>query len=242
MDNFERLFKEPRKHSNINDKKNLLGAMDKEISEMTNSDWFKMKTFAVKYYQMGDYSSALSHLDQAIKTNPDHYFLFKLRAKIKEDSGNADGAILDYKESLSVSTSDSYSAYNQIAINYLTLKEFERALLAFDIAIELKESLLNNGIDETVIPSHVDGVPYNIDGEKMYTNRANVKLSLEDYQGCLNDCKKAIEINPDYSNSYFIAGLLFSKLDINEESLKALKKAESLGHTQATYIIQELFG
>jgi tetratricopeptide (TPR) repeat protein len=65
--------------------------------------------------------------------------LFEVRAKFKEDSGDAEGAIQDYKTSLHY-RNDAYNIYNQIALNYFRLKQFEKALLAFNTLGALKEA------------------------------------------------------------------------------------------------------
>jgi Tfp pilus assembly protein PilF len=69
----------------------------------------------------------------------------------------------------------------------------------------------------------------------MYTNRVNVKLSLHDFQGCSDDCQKAISVNPEYSNSYFILGLLFLTVEQQNNAFKAFKVAESRSSTSNKY-------
>jgi tetratricopeptide (TPR) repeat protein len=196
---------------------------------------------AVDAHREKNYSIAIKYINNAIQENSDHHHLYNVRANIQEDAGNALAAINDYKKALYVSGSDWYASYNQIAINYLNRKEFNRALIAFDIAIELKTKLENDGINENVMPYIVDGVVSRVDSEKMFTNRANVKLSLQDFQGCVDDCQKAVFANPEYSNSYFILGLLFMTVGQQDDALKAFKVADSKGHPQAKNIINQYF-
>jgi tetratricopeptide (TPR) repeat protein len=196
-------------------------------------------TLGVNCYNSNDYPNSLNYLNKAIQNNSKHPHLFEIRANVKEDFGDLQGAIDDYKESLRLSGSDWYSIYNQIAVNYLNLKQFEKALTAFDIAIDLKNSL---GLPEDNLPNYSDGVVMKVDAERMYTNRANTKLSLKDYQGCMDDCKIAIQINPKYSNSYLVLGLLFYSNDQNENSYKFLKQSELLGNRQASLTLNKLFG
>jgi tetratricopeptide (TPR) repeat protein len=158
--------------------------------------------------------------------------LFEVRAKFKEDSGDAEGAIQDYKTSLHY-RNDAYNIYNQIALNYFRLKQFEKALLAFNIAIELKDNHEKQGLSDDLVPLFVDGAVQKVPKEVMLSNRANAKLNLGDFQGCLDDCDMAIEINPDYSNSYFVAGIMFLQVNQPNSALGALKEAERLGNVQA---------
>lgn len=179
-----------------------------------------------------DYSSNLNGFDYAL--------LLSIEANKKEKFRNYAGAINDYKESLRVDPKDWYITYNQIAVNYLMLEQFEKSRVAFDIAIELKEKWHRSGIDETDIPYTASGMVTKVSGERMYSNRAKVRLILGDYQGCLDDCHRAIEMNPYFSNSYFIMGLLFMHLDELENAYQALDQADSLGHPQALLVLQQL--
>jgi len=208
---------------------------------MTESEWVKNLFRGINSYKLKDYSNAIRFLDKAIQENSANQHLFQVRANIKEDSGDTIGAINDYKKALYISGRDWYAIYNQIAINYLNRKEFKNALKAFDISIELKNKLISEGFDENILPYLQNGVVNRVDFEKMYTNRANVKLSLQDFQGCADDCTKAIEINPNYSNSYFIFGLLFLTVEQMENAYKLLQMAENKGHNQAGKIIQQYF-
>lgn len=179
-----------------------------------------------------DYCSPLDDFDQSM--------MFSIEASKKEKVGDHAGAIRDYKSSLLVDTGNWYITYNQIAINYLALEQFKEAHIAFDIAIELKEELCTYGADETDIPYSASGVVTKVSKELMYSNRAKVRLILGDYPGCLNDCNKAIKINPYFSNSYFIAGLLFMHTDQLEDAYQSLDQADALGHPQALLVIQQL--
>lgn len=179
-----------------------------------------------------DYDSALNCFDYGI--------VLSIQASKKERSGDYAGAINDYKESLREDVRDWYITYNQIAINYLMLEHYEKARIAFNIAIELKRKLQLSGVDEIDIPYVASGVVTNVSEERMYSNRAKVRLILGDYKGCLADCNKSIEINPYFSNSYFITGLLYMHIDQPENAYQALDQADSLGHPQALLVIQQL--
>jgi tetratricopeptide (TPR) repeat protein len=237
MDYYQRLFNTVRPMVN---KRSGLPNFE-EVKNLLESEWSKNYMLGVNAYQQKNYQSAVSYLDKAIQENQSQSFLYYTRANIKEDSGDASGAIADYKKSLELSGNDWYTTYNQIAINFLNKKDFTDALKAFDIAIELKANLKDKGINENLLPYLQDGVVLRVDSEKMYTNRANVKLSLRDFQGCYNDCVKAIELNPEYANSYFILGLLYLTIEQTENAYKALKIAEAKGHNMATNVINRFF-
>ena len=239
MDNFERLFGETREKKSSS---HSLESLRKEFEDLMTSGWYKLMKQGVKFSESGDYQNALDCINFAIKQKPKHYHLLQVRAKIQENSGNPSEAIQDYKESLIVSGSDSYSVYNQIAINFLYQQKFEKAIASFDIAIELKKGLISAGIIEESIwdSSTVDGVVIYVPFEKMYINRANAKMSLENYQGSFEDCMSAIEANPEYSNSFYVLGLLYFNINQEEKALESFNKAHDLGHPKAKLAVKQL--
>ena len=238
MDNFERLFGETRE---IKRSSHSLESLSKQFEDLMTTDWYKLMKQGARFSELGDYQNALNCLNSAIQQKPKHHHLLQVRAKIKENLGNFAGAIQDYKESLIVSGSDWYSIYNQIAINFLYQQNFEKAIMSFDIAIELKKGLISAGIiEESILDSStVDGAVKYVPFEKMYINRANAKMSLENYQGSFDDCRSAIEANPEYSNSYYVLGLLYININQEEKALEAFNKAHNLGHSKAKLAIQQ---
>ncbi len=237
MDNFEILFNEKRPQK----EKSLDFGKLADFKENLNIEWYSNLQKGLNAYNSKDFPMAIAFLNKVLEYKSDNANLFKIRAKIKEDSEDPNGAISDYKKALYISGNDTYTTYNQIGINYTTLKEFNKSLIAFNIAIEQKLEIQQNGLDESLMPYIHDAIVMKVDFEKMYTNRANVKLSLQDFESCADDCNSAIKINPEYSNSYFIFGLLFLTVEQNDNALELLKIAESKGHKHAKTLINQYF-
>jgi tetratricopeptide (TPR) repeat protein len=120
------------------------------------------------------------------------------------------------------------------------MKEFATSIVAFDIAIELKNDLHKRGIDESVFPYTTDGVAQKVDYERIFTNRANAKLALGDLQGALDDCNLAIKTNPSYSNSYIVAGIILANAGQTQQALNALSKAQQMGNPNALNLIHQI--
>jgi tetratricopeptide (TPR) repeat protein len=236
MENYQKLFNQERPQK----EKNLDFGNLSELEKNLKSEWNSELQKGLNAHNEKNYPMAITFLNKAIELKSDNPNLYKIRAKIKEDSEDTNGAISDYKKSLYIS-SDIYTTYNQIGINYTKRKEFDKALIAFNIAIEQKFEIQQNGIDESLIPYIQDAIVMKVDYEKMFTNRANVKMSLQDYEGCADDCNSAIKINPEYSNSYFVFGMLFLTVEQNDNALKLLKIAESKGHKHASKLISQFF-
>ncbi len=234
MDNYERLFRETRILKSESEN------FQKRFENMKETININLIT-SIEFFKKMDYKNAIDFITKAILETPENSNLWKQRGRIKEKAKLFEESIEDYKKSLFISGKDSYSTYNQIALNYMKLNVFDKALIAFDIAIEKKLELEKKGIDENLIPYEIDMFIMKVDFEKMYVNRANVKLSLKDYQGCSDDCNIAIKTNPEYSNSYFIAGLLFLNVEEKESAYKMLRIAENKGHSLALKAINHYF-
>ncbi|MCB9361436.1 MAG: hypothetical protein H6587_12040 [Flavobacteriales bacterium] len=235
MDNYQKLFEEQRPPTNNSNK---LPNTD-DLNSILESGWLKDKIQGIAAYKEKDYATALSFLNKAIEENSDNQHSLLLRAAIKQDMGDSEGAISDYKKSLYL-YGDWYSTYQQIGLIYFKNNNFDKAIIAFDISIDLKTNL---ELDEKALP-HIDnsGVIYRFEFEVMYTNRGNAKLNIKDVQGCANDCLKAKEFNPEYANSYFICGLALLEVNQNEAAMNLLGIADNLGHPLTDALFKKIMG
>jgi Tfp pilus assembly protein PilF len=65
---------------------------------------------------------------------------------------------------------------------------------------------------------------------RVYVNRAGTRFP-DDLQGVLQDCNKAIELDPAYKNAYFLRGMATSALGNHEQACKDYYRAIELGFT-----------
>merc|ERR1712109_92438 len=68
-----------------------------------------------------------------------------------------------------------------------------------------------------------------------YCNRAAAYTSLTNYEEALQDCKKAISFDPDYSKAYSRMGLIYSKINLYNESENCYEKALGLEPDNESY-------
>lgn len=68
-----------------------------------------------------------------------------------------------------------------------------------------------------------------------YCNRAAAYTSMENYEEALQDCKKAISFDPDYSKAYSRMGLIYSKINLFAESENCYEKALKLEPDNESY-------
>ena len=65
---------------------------------------------------------------------------------------------------------------------------------------------------------------------RAYINRASTRFP-KDMQGALEDCNKAVSLDPDYKNAYFLRGLALYSLGKKEEACADFSTAINLGFT-----------
>lgn len=68
-----------------------------------------------------------------------------------------------------------------------------------------------------------------------YCNRAAAYTSMENFEEALQDCKKAISFDPEYSKAYSRMGLIYSKINLYAESENCYEKALKLEPNNESY-------
>ena len=72
----------------------------------------------------------------------------------------------------------------------------------------------------------------------VYYNRANVKLTLQDFQRAIDDYSRAIQLEPELAEAYYNRALTLLFLKENKLACKDLSKAGELGITEAYNVIK----
>ncbi len=91
---------------------------------------------AIEYIGSKEYAKALSLLNKGIEKMPEDYRLYDLRGTIYHRSGKPTEAVADYDMAISLQQND-FSLYYGRGMSLLKLKDYELALLDFEIAAEL---------------------------------------------------------------------------------------------------------
>ena len=83
--------------------------------------------------------------------------------------------------------------------------------------------------------------PYRINPKlaEAYKNRGGVKGKLNDYRGAIEDCNKAIEINPKFPGAYFDRGIAEILLGQKDSGCLDLSKAGELGLVDSYALIKK---
>ncbi|MCX8084713.1 MAG: tetratricopeptide repeat protein [Calditerrivibrio sp.] len=97
-----------------------------------------------------------------------------------------------------------------------------------EMAIEVLSEYLSNNDDTT---------------GQAYFYRGLAHYDLGDFPEAVSDIKRAIEINPNYSQYYFRLGMAYSRMFQHNEGIKALEKAIKMNNknTRAKFLLGTLY-
>ena len=73
----------------------------------------------------------------------------------------------------------------------------------------------------------------NVLSAPIWDTRGEIYYKLGEYEKCIKDMNKAISIDKEADNSYYLRGLAKIKIGKSEEGCKDLSKAGELGKTEA---------
>ena len=136
----------------------------------------------------------------------------------KYDSGNYQGAILDYTKAIEIDPNNANAFVNRGIAKGDSKKGFLDAISDFSKAI---------AIDPKYAPA--------------YYNRGRVKFNMEDFLGAISDYSKAIENNPKYTDAYVYRGV--TKKTIGNGKMEGAcsdwRKAASLGDMDAAEWVRD---
>jgi tetratricopeptide (TPR) repeat protein len=171
-------------------------------------------------FSLGNYVEAISNYTIAINNSkqPDPTFYF-YRSLAKEEKNDIYGAISDLEMAIelyekNIDKKDTYktdlaTALNNKAWNLIKLKRYNEATPFIDKSLEM---------------NNTSWYSWDTKGELEYL--------LGNYNNCITAMSKAINIKPN-SNSYFLRGKSYIKLNQKENGCKDLSKAGELGQKDA---------
>lgn len=183
---------------------------------------------AIDFYRANQISDARSEIEKCIDAEPSNQNSYFYYGYILEEIPDYVRARSAYLKSLSICPAQCWVSF-RLGICYISLKNYESAVLYFTQALN------------DFYPFSESLVGYELHKEQIYTNRAIAYANLEEADKAIEDCTVAIEINSNYSNSFFIRGLEYLKRDQMNEAEIDLNKALSLKHPKAASILAEYF-
>lgn len=118
--------------------------------------------------------AAIADLDAAIKLKPGYHDAYNLRANVKLEKGDLDGALADYSKAIALSPKTA-GYYTNRAKLLVRRKDAKGALadMAKVLALRPKD-------------------------ERAYMDRGEIKMGARDYAGALKDFDKSLALKPDF--------------------------------------------
>ena len=154
--------------------------------------------------QIGDHTTALELINQAIALEPLDAELFANRAAIETQAGQYLPALVSYEIAIALAPGNADNYYNRGCLHH-EQKHYEAALADYGKAIELE-------------PRHA----------KAYGNRGATNKMLERYEAGLADIEKAIAINPADACHHNNRAVIMMHFFRFEEALASCDKAIEL--------------
>jgi tetratricopeptide (TPR) repeat protein len=144
----------------------------------------------------------------------------------------------------------SASDYYKSAGSYVNSKLYEKAILDFTKAIELKpdyaDAYAERGLYKTelndnkgAILDFTKAIELKPNNPYTYSFRGRCKLRLKDYKGALPDYTKAIDLKPNYALAYYARGLIKQLLGEKDSGCLDFLKAGELGDEDAYQAIKK---
>jgi Flp pilus assembly protein TadD len=163
-----------------------------------------------KDFQVGR-RKAVAELSQAVVLNPRYAIAYFLRAYVKDDLNDHQGALADYNQAISLNPKHVSAYYNRGSLKFRKLNDTKGAVADYNQAISLNPKFVS-----------------------AYYNRGILKDDLNDHQGALADYNQAIFLNPKHSSAYFNRGTLKAdKLNDPKGALADFNRAISLNPQDA---------
>ncbi len=165
-----------------------------------------------KFYQ-NNYEATIKNASNSINCNPNiSYEIYLYRGLSNSELNNYEISNFDYQflidnfTKINKTTSELATLYNNIGYNQIKMKNYSEAYKNIEKALILDENL-----------------------SFIWDSKGELQFMKSDFTGSIKSMTKAISINSNSENSYYIRGLSYLKIGKLIEGCNDLKKAKELG-------------
>jgi tetratricopeptide (TPR) repeat protein len=170
---------------------------------------------------LGDYQSAIMDYTEAIKIYPNDEISYCNRGFNLLDSGNIEGANLDYKRYISIKSTKKYkSVYTSSEDSYVV----NRGRIRY-----------NSGDTKGAIEDFSEAIETNPNHAKLYAYRSSARNESGDTQGAIEDFNQAIKIEPNNSSYYAARGKIRNESGDKKGAIEDFSKAIKIEPSEAIY-------
>ncbi|HRG59938.1 MAG TPA: tetratricopeptide repeat protein [Bacteroidia bacterium] len=212
----------------------------------------QFKDSGIKHYRKKNYQAAIEQFSFAIEYDNKMTDAYIYRGLAKDAMDDFKGAISDFTIARNLDTNDVF-VYVERAKTFMNMKEYEAAEQDF-----LKVTQLSpNSRDAEEAWENLAEIKYKqktyrtaanyftrilrfrpSDAEVFYS-RGECKFFLEDYQGVIKDCDKALENDNDNGKAFALRAQAKIKLNDKEGACSDLQKAKKSGYRAVIPIMEQ---
>jgi tetratricopeptide (TPR) repeat protein len=185
---------------------------------------------------------AVAQFNQAVALNRRYTIAYFLRAYVKDQLNDPEGALADCNQAISLNPKFADAYNNRGLLKHEKLNDPEGALADFNQVISLnpkfalayynRGNLKKNKLNDHkgALADYNQAISLNPKYAPAYNNRGNLRHEkLNDPEGALADCNQAISLNPKFAAAYYNRGnLKHEKLNDPEGALADFNQAISL--------------
>ena len=187
---------------------------------------------ANRYRKLGESEKAIEYYDKALAKNPDNYEVYIVKGIIYLKMEKNEEAVKTFSEAIERFPPKAYPYFSR-AQSYMRLEKYEKALEDYNstlkIVTERENDLIRLG--EGVLPIILKD---NIDPYAIYADRAVAYYYLDSIKPAWIDLNYCISNSKYLAQCYYCRAFIYFKIDDTRAACDDLKKAVSLGNTDAS--------
>ena len=210
------------------------------------------KESGIKHYRKKSYNAAIEQFSFAIELDKKMADAYIYRGIAKDALDDFTGAISDFTKAHQLDTNDVF-AYIERAKSFLNLKEYEAAEHDFLKVTELSpnsrdaeeawENLAQLKYKQKTYRTAANYftriLKFRPSDAEVFYSRGECKFFLEDYQGVIKDCDKAVENDNDNGKAFALRAQAKIKLNDKEGACKDFYKAKKSGYKAIAPIMDQ---
>ncbi len=190
--------------------------------KLTSTGLIIMLLFSsITYINSKNYKNSLCFFNTAIQENPENSGLYFIRAGLKKDIGDTEGALMDYSRTINLNPENA-DAFNNRASLRAMQGDYKSALNDLNKAITLNpgitESYFNRAEVNKTLGNLKDAVKdysaiikNNPDDFTPFNERGKLKMTMNELDSAIDDFSCAININQKNAESYYNRGTAYLK-------------------------------
>lgn len=181
---------------------------------------------AIAYIKQGKYDEAIDLLTRAVHLVPEDGYLYANRGVARARNGEFDAALADFAMALKLEVENTALIHANRAATYVRKGDIDTAIKIYaealslgseiDQAVDMLEQrgrlLIRNNELQRAEANYQEIFRLDTDEwDIAYNGIASIRFAQKDFDGVIENCTKAISINPDNETAYHIRGNAYIK-------------------------------